>query len=101
MGQELICVDDWIKFQASSDIAATVMVRRTPAAACSSVCTVSCGVVCSTQGLRSQLDRLLKQKIEDPRMVLYSPHTATPTAASQLVQAIIKLITMEDVSVQV
>ena len=34
-------------------------------------------------------------------MVLYSPHTATPTAASQLVKAIIKLITMEDVSVQV
>ena len=34
-------------------------------------------------------------------MVLYSPHTATPTATSQLVQAIIKLITLEDVSVQV
>ena len=30
MGQELICVDDWIQFQASSDIAATVMVCPTP-----------------------------------------------------------------------
>jgi len=54
--------------------------------------------------MRQQLDAALLEKVAQPRMELYSPHNtgrsdAFPT--SQLIQAIIDLITQEDYTQQV
>ncbi len=51
--------------------------------------------------MRHQLDVVLQQKIGSPSMDLYTPHTSHPSASSQLIQAIIDLITTEDYSRQV
>ena len=53
------------------------------------------------QEMRQQLDEVLKQKIATPSMELYTPHSSTPSPSSQLIQAIIDLITSEDYSEQV
>ena len=57
----------------------------------------------SFQDLRRQLDVTLQQKIANPRMELYTPssHHSAPNPSSQLIQAIIDLITSEDYSDQV
>ena len=51
--------------------------------------------------MRKQLDSVLEQKIANPSMELYTPHSPTPSPSSQLIQAIIDLITTEDYSRQV
>lgn len=57
----------------------------------------------SFQDLRRQLDVTLQQKIANPRMELYtlSSHHSAASPSSQLIQAIIDLITSEDYSDQV
>jgi ATP-dependent RNA helicase DHX36 len=70
-GQELICVDEWIQFRASNHITETV------------------------KELRCELDRLLQFKIENPRLDLYTPSKGK-TPSSQLIKAIISLITTEE-----
>ena len=54
-----------------------------------------------SQELRHQLDALLKQKIANPSMELYTPQNGRPSPSSQLIEAIIDLITTEDYSQQV
>lgn len=51
--------------------------------------------------MRQQLDGVLQQKIASPSMDLYTPYARQPPASSQLIQAIIDLITTEDYSKQV
>ena len=48
--------------------------------------------------MRHQLDVALEEKISQPDMVLYSP--LVPSPCSQLIQAIIDLITSEDYTKQ-
>jgi hypothetical protein len=47
------------------------------------------------------MDAILKQKIANPSMELYSPHRRTLSPTSKLIEAIIDLITAEDYSQQV
>lgn len=51
--------------------------------------------------MRRQLDSVLQQKVAQPRMELYSPVYPDSSPNSQLIQAIIDLITKEDYSHQV
>ena len=51
--------------------------------------------------MRSQLDTALEQKIANPGMDLYSAHDPDHPPTSQLIQAIIDLITSEDYERQV
>ena len=53
--------------------------------------------------MRQQLDSVLQQKVAYPRMELYNPlqYQASALPTSQLIQAIIDLITREDYSDQV
>ena len=51
--------------------------------------------------MRKQLDSVLEQKIATPSMELYTPHSPQPSSTSQLIQAIIDLITTEDYTRQV
>ena len=51
--------------------------------------------------MRAQLDSALRQKIANPGMDLYSPHDPNHPPTSQLIQAIIDLITSEDYERQV
>ena len=53
------------------------------------------------QELRYQMDSVLKQKIANPTMELYNPHNRRSSPTSQLIEAIIELITTEDYSQQV
>ena len=53
------------------------------------------------QELRHQMDAILKQKIANPSLELYSPHGHTLSTTSKLIEAIIDLITTEDYSQQV
>jgi ATP-dependent RNA helicase DHX57 len=64
-------VDEWIQFRASNHITETV------------------------KELRCELDRLLQFKIENPRLDLYTPSKGK-TPSSQLIKAIISLITTEE-----
>jgi hypothetical protein len=47
------------------------------------------------------MDAILKQKIANPLMELYCPHRRTLSPTSNLIEAIIDLITAEDYSQQV
>lgn len=47
------------------------------------------------------MDAILKQKIANPSMKLYDPHNGSLSPTSQLIDAIIDLITTEDYSHQV
>ena len=47
------------------------------------------------------MDAILKQKIANPSMELYDPHNGSLSPTSQLIDAIIDLITTEDYSQQV
>lgn len=60
--------------------------------------TVPCSLL---QELRHQMDAILKQKIANPSMELYDPHNGSLSPTSQLIDAIIDLITTEDYSQQV
>ncbi len=51
--------------------------------------------------MRKQLDSVLKAKVAQPRMELYNPQNPNAPATSQLIQAIIDLITTEDYTDQV
>ena len=51
--------------------------------------------------MREQLDSALQQKIANPGMDLYCPLESRPPPTSQLIQAIIDLITSEDYTHQV
>ena len=53
------------------------------------------------QEMREQLDVVLQQKVSSPRMDLYTPLSATPSASSKLIQSIIDLIASEDYQWQV
>ena len=55
----------------------------------------------SFQELRYQMDAILKQKIANPSMELYDPSNGSLSPTSQLIDAIIDLITTEDYSQQV
>ena len=123
--QETITVDKWIVFQAPQRIAHLVKVRswanthtqpyeilnclRTMGI---NICIIMISrligartmpgyVVLLSQELRRQLDATLQQKIAQPRMELYTPGSHAPSPSSQLIQAIIDLITTEDYSEQV
>ena len=51
--------------------------------------------------IRDRMDSVLKQKIANPTMELYNPHNRRSSPTSQLIAAIIELITTEDYSQQV
>ena len=51
--------------------------------------------------MRKQLDSILQQKVANPSMELYTPLSQSPSPSSQLIQAIIDLITTEDYTYQV
>ena len=51
--------------------------------------------------MRHELDLVLDQKVANPRMALYEPAQRSGSPVSQLIQAIIDLITKEDYSHQV
>ena len=53
------------------------------------------------QKMRRQLDSTLREKVAYPRAKLYDPTNRDPSPNSQLIQAIIDLITKEDYSQQV
>ena len=51
--------------------------------------------------MRQELDTVLQRKVAYPAMELYTPHSPAPSSTSQLIQAIIDLITTEDYTGQV
>ncbi len=53
------------------------------------------------QDLRRELDSVLERKVANPRMKLYDPAQNSHSPISQLIQAIMDLITTEDYSLQV
>ncbi len=51
--------------------------------------------------MRKQLDSVLQQKVARPSMELYNPRSPRASPTSQLIQAIIDLITREEYTQQV